>query len=61
MTKIASLTPFGGKGTMDGYRCELCGAWIEYRDLGKVLAHEGPLPHVEQDRPAVGNRKPPPG
>jgi hypothetical protein len=20
---------------MDGYRCELCGAWIEYRDLGK--------------------------
>jgi hypothetical protein len=27
------------KGTMDGYRCELCGAWIEYRDLGKVLAH----------------------
>jgi hypothetical protein len=25
--------------------CELCGAWIEYRDLGKVLAHEGPLPH----------------
>jgi hypothetical protein len=26
---------------------ELCGAWIEYRDLGKVLAHEGPLPHPE--------------
>src|SRR5712671_369546 len=58
--------PFGGKGTMDGYRCELCGAWVEYRDLGKVLAHEGPLPHVEQDRPAVGDRtdrdrkKPPP-
>ena len=25
-------------------RCELCGARIEYRDLGKVLAHEGPLP-----------------
>jgi DNA-directed RNA polymerase subunit RPC12/RpoP len=48
--------PFGGKGTMDGYRCELCGAWVEYRDLGKVLAHEGPLPHVDQDRPAVGNR-----
>ena len=33
-------------------------AWIEYRDLGKVLAHEGPLPHDDQDRPAVGNRKP---
>ena len=59
--------PFGGKGTMDGFRCELCGAWIEYRDLDKVLAHEGPLPHVDQDRPAVGDRtdrdrkKPPPG
>jgi hypothetical protein len=24
----------------EGYRCELCGAWIEYCDLGKVLAHE---------------------
>jgi Protein of unknown function (DUF3096) len=23
----------------------ICRAWIEYRDLGKVLAHEGPLPH----------------
>jgi hypothetical protein len=31
----------------DGYRCKLCGAWIEYRDLGKVLAHEGPLPHPD--------------
>jgi len=38
--------PFGGKGTMDGYRCELCGAWVEYRNLSKVLAHEGPLPHA---------------
>jgi hypothetical protein len=28
--------PFGGKGTMDGYRREPCGAWVEYRDLGKV-------------------------
>jgi hypothetical protein len=25
---------------MDGYRRELCGAWIEYRNLGKVLAHD---------------------
>jgi hypothetical protein len=40
----------------DGYRCELCGAWIEYRALGEVLAHEGPLPHGTQDRPAVGDR-----
>jgi hypothetical protein len=50
----------------DGYRCERCGAWIEYRNLGKVLAHEGPLPHVEQDRPAVDRtdherKKPSPG
>jgi len=29
--------------------------WVEYRNLSTVLAHEGPLPHVEQDRPAVGN------
>jgi hypothetical protein len=34
----------------DGYRCELCGAWIEYRNLGNVLDHEGPLPHGTQDR-----------
>ena len=37
--------PVDGKPANDGYRCKLCGAWIEYRDLGKVLAHEGPLPH----------------
>jgi hypothetical protein len=41
--------PFGRKGMADGYRCELCGEWIEYRNLSKVLAHEGPLPHVERD------------
>ena len=46
---------------------ELCGAWLEYRNLSKVLAHEGPLPHIDQDRPAVVDRtdrdrkKPPPG
>jgi hypothetical protein len=32
--------PTIGKPANDGYRCELCGAWIAYRDLGKVLAHE---------------------
>ena len=37
--------PVDGKRANDGYRCELCGTWIEYRDLGKVLAHEGPLPY----------------
>jgi len=52
---------------MDGYRCELCGAWVEYRNVSKVLAHEGPLPHDARDRPAVVDRtdrdrkKPPPG
>jgi len=48
MTEIARKRIFGkpvdGKPANDGYRCELCGAWIEYRDLGKVLAHAGPLP-----------------
>jgi hypothetical protein len=32
--------PVDGKPANEGYRCELCGTWIEYRDLGKVLAHE---------------------
>jgi hypothetical protein len=30
-----------GGPARDGYRCELCGAWIEFRDLREVLAHEG--------------------
>jgi hypothetical protein len=29
-----------------GFTTELGAAWTEYRDLGKVLAHEGPLPHL---------------
>ena len=44
MTEIVRKPIFGrpvdGKPTNDGYRCELCGTWIEYHDLGKVLAHE---------------------
>jgi hypothetical protein len=32
-------------GAHDGYKCELCGAWIKLRNLSDVLAHEGPLPH----------------
>src|ERR1700704_6372192 len=28
------------KGMNDGYRCELCGAWVEYGNLSQVLAHE---------------------
>jgi hypothetical protein len=27
--------PVDGKRANDGYRCERCGAWIEYRHLGK--------------------------
>jgi hypothetical protein len=26
-----------GKPVSDGYRCELCGEWIEYRNISKVL------------------------
>jgi hypothetical protein len=40
---------FGRKGMGDGYRCELCGEWIECRNISKVLAHEGPLPHAQKD------------
>jgi hypothetical protein len=32
-------------------RCPACGGWIDYRDLGHVLDHEGPLPHPAQDQP----------
>jgi hypothetical protein len=42
--------PVDGKPANDGYRRKLCGAWIEDRDLGEVLAHEGPLPHRSEDR-----------
>jgi hypothetical protein len=42
----------------DGYRCELCGAWIDLRNLTMVLAHEGPLPHGEKDRPAIDRKDP---
>jgi Zn-finger nucleic acid-binding protein len=32
-------------------KCPACGGWIDRRDLGHVLDHEGPLPHPAQDRP----------
>jgi hypothetical protein len=32
-------------------KCQTCGGWIDMRDLGEVLAHEGPLPHPSEDRP----------
>jgi hypothetical protein len=31
-------------------KCEACGGWIDCRDLGQVLEHEGPLPHPAQDQ-----------
>ena len=32
------------------YNCQKCGGWVDMRDLGNVLEHEGPLPHPGQDR-----------
>jgi hypothetical protein len=31
-------------------RCPACNGWIDMRDLGQVLEHEGPLPHPESIR-----------
>lgn len=31
-------------------RCPKCTGWIDCRDLGQVLEHEGPLPHPSQDQ-----------
>ncbi len=31
-------------------QCELCGGWIDCRDLETVFQHEGPLPHPPIDR-----------
>ena len=31
-------------------RCPACGGWIDCRDLGMVLDHEGPLPHPGHDQ-----------
>jgi hypothetical protein len=31
-------------------KCPTCGGWVDMRDLGQVLEHEGPLPHPAQDR-----------
>jgi hypothetical protein len=31
-------------------RCPACGAYVDMRDLGRVLEHEGPLPHPGQHR-----------
>jgi hypothetical protein len=33
------------------FKCdEACGSWIDMRDLGVVLDHEGPMPHPVEDR-----------
>jgi hypothetical protein len=31
-------------------KCPICGDWIDMRDLGQVLAHEGRLPHPSEDQ-----------
>jgi hypothetical protein len=31
------------------YRCPACGGWVDSRELGQVLDHEGPLPHPADD------------
>ena len=32
------------------FKCTECGCWINMRDLGAVLDHEGSLPHPDQDQ-----------
>jgi hypothetical protein len=32
-------------------RCPKCNGWVDCRDLGQVLEHEGPLPHPSEDLP----------
>ena len=32
-------------------KCLVCDGWIDMRDLGQVLEHEGPLAHPTQDQP----------
>ncbi|MGY3607692.1 MULTISPECIES: hypothetical protein [unclassified Bradyrhizobium] len=32
-------------------KCEICGGWIDMRDMGSVMDHAGPLPHPEEDKP----------
>jgi hypothetical protein len=44
-------------GAHDGYKCELCGDWIELRNLREVLAHEGPLPHISSTAIGFPKRK----
>ena len=29
---------------------EACGGWIDMRDLGVVLDHEGPMPHSVEEQ-----------
>jgi hypothetical protein len=32
------------------FKCEMCGGWLDIRDLGAVLDHEEPLPDPECDQ-----------
>lgn len=31
-------------------KCQVCGGWIDLRDLTCVFEHEGSLPHPSQDQ-----------
>jgi len=31
-------------------RCPICGGWIDCRDVDRVLAHDGQLPHPQNVR-----------
>lgn len=32
-------------------RCPVCGGWFNALDSGAALAHQGPLPHLAEDKP----------
>jgi hypothetical protein len=63
MTAIMSIEEGRPRGTVLGeradrrrvseaehyFRCEICGGFIDGRDLAWVEDHEGPLPHPAQD------------
>lgn len=45
---------FGGEPASEAehfMQCPACGGYVDMRDLGQVMEHEGPLPHPAQDRP----------
>lgn len=45
----ASVEPVPSEGD-NYYHCKLCSGWVDMRDLGAVLSHEGPMPHPAEDQ-----------